>query len=52
MERVEFGQYKCVIETLKELGWKVIVAWECQLKKKAFLKTIVDEIKSKKQKIK
>ena len=37
------------IKGLKELGWKVLVVWECELKKVAIdkrLETLVDEIRT------
>lgn len=37
------------IKKLKELGWKVLVVWECELKKATIdkrLKTLVDEIRT------
>lgn len=30
---------------LKELGWNLIVIWECELKKEGFLKALPDKIK-------
>ena len=30
---------------LKELGWNLIVVWECELKKDGFLETLPDKIK-------
>lgn len=38
------------IKELKELGWKVLVVWECELKKATIdkrLETLVDEIRTK-----
>lgn len=52
---VEFWQAKfsCNIERdkkterqLKELGWNLIVVWECELKKEGFLETLPDKIKA------
>ena len=40
---------KTNITELKELGWKVLVVWECELKKVAIdkrLETLVDEIRT------
>ncbi len=34
---------------LKELGWHLIVIWECDLKKDGFLETLPDRIKEHKQ---
>lgn len=34
---------------LKELGWNLIVIWECELKEDGFLKTLPDRIKKHKQ---
>ena len=37
------------IKKLKDLGWKVLVVWECELKKAAIdkrLETLVDEIRT------
>ena len=33
---------------LKELGWHLIVIWECELKKDGFLETLPDKIKEHK----
>ena len=33
---------------LKELGWHLIVIWECELKKDSFLETLPDKIKGPK----
>ena len=33
---------------LKELGWNLIVVWECELKEDGFLKTLPDRIKEHK----
>ena len=34
---------------LNELGWNLIVIWECELKEDGFLKTLPDRIKEHKQ---
>lgn len=33
---------------LKELGWNLIVVWECELKKEGFLEALPDKIKERK----
>lgn len=32
---------------LKQLGWKVIVVWQCELKKTGFIEHLIDNIKNK-----
>ena len=34
---------------LNELGWNLIVIWECELKEDGFLKTLPDRIKEHQQ---
>lgn len=33
-------------QKLKELGWKLIIVWECELKDMAFLETLPQKIKN------
>ncbi len=36
---------------LKELGWRLIVIWQCELREDGFLKTLPDRIKKHKQEL-